>query len=84
VIECVPVVKFDFAYVATPEASVPEPSSVVPSQKLTEPVGVLADEETVAVRVTLVDTSAGLADDAKATVGAAWLTVSDPLPVADV
>ena len=31
VTECVPVVRLDVAYVAVPEASVPEPISVVPS-----------------------------------------------------
>ena len=42
----------------------------------------LTDEDTVAVRVTLVDINAGLADDSRAIDGAALATVRDTLAVA--
>jgi len=51
VIECVPAVANDVESVATPELSVPVPSEVVPSRKVTVPVAV--EGETVAVNVTL-------------------------------
>ena len=56
----------DVANVATPELSVALPMTVVPSMKLTDPVGVPepgATADTVAVNVTLCPATDGLADD---------------------
>ena len=52
VIECVPTARDEVVSVATPPESVPRPRGVVPSRKLTVPVGTPAGEDTVAVSVT--------------------------------
>ena len=57
-------------------ALVPQPEMVVPSAvKLTVPVGVPPDEETVAVKVTAVPYVEGLAPEAVTVVVVDWLTV---------
>ena len=53
-------------YMATPCASVPAPSNVVPSRKLTEPVGVPEGEVTVAMKVTELVESTGFTEAASA------------------
>jgi hypothetical protein len=69
-----PTESVDVVKVATPLMSATEPSAVVPSRKLTVPVGVPTAEETVAERVTAFCTREGLAEEINETVGVAWLT----------
>jgi hypothetical protein len=57
--------------VADPLASVPVPRVVVPSRKVTLPVGVPPDEVTAAVNVTAWPVKAGLAEDVTAVLVAA-------------
>ena len=54
VIECEPELKEGTTRLATPAVTGTLPRLVVPSRKLTLPVGVAVDEDTVAVRVTAV------------------------------
>jgi hypothetical protein len=42
---------------------------------LTDPVGVLAEEEIIALRVTLLASSAGLADEVNSIEGIPWMPV---------
>src|SRR5215472_8610930 len=79
-----PTVRAEVVYVAMPVATVPEPSWVVPSQKVTVPVGVPAGELTAAVKVTAWPVPAGFCDDVTATVGVAGLTVSVTEAVAEL
>ena len=80
VMECAPTVKIEEVYVATPAASGPKLSWVVPSKKVRVPVGVLAGEETVAVKVSEVNTTDGFAEGTSEIVGVALLTTCG-LPV---
>ena len=66
VIECVPAVENEVASVALPELSVPVPSEVVPSMKVTVPVAV--EGVTVAVSVTLVPVATDVAEEVSAVV----------------
>lgn len=54
--------------------SIPTPSRVVPSKNETDPVGVPAEEEIVAVKLMGAVTSAGFAEDASVTVAVALFT----------
>ena len=65
VTECVPAANFVDS-VAVPELSVPLPSEVLPSKKVTVPVAAVGD--TVAVSVTLVPTTTEVADAVSVTV----------------
>ena len=65
-IECVPAVENEVASVALPELSVPVPSEVVPSMKVTVPVAV--EGVTVAVSVTLVPVATDVAEEVSAVV----------------
>ena len=69
VTECVPAANFVDS-VALPELSVPLPSEVLPSKKVTVPVAAVGD--TVAVSVTLVPTSTEVPDAVSVTV-LAWV-----------
>ena len=85
VIECVPAARLDVAKVATPDDRVTAvPSAVVPSLKVTVPVGVLTEEDTVAVKVMEFLAKTGFTLLMSATLGVALLTVRETLPVADV
>ena len=64
------------AKVATPETKVPVPSTVLPSRKVTEPVGVPAAEDTVAVNVIGISTGEGFMEVASAMVTGCWETTS--------
>ena len=55
-----PTVRNDVVSVATPLASVPVPSAIVPSKKVTTPLGIPAAEVTVVDKTTAVWSSAGL------------------------
>ena len=61
--------------VATPAATVPDPICVVPSKKVTVPVGAVAEYEIVAVKVTGFNKKAGLGDPFSVIVGVAGTTV---------
>jgi hypothetical protein len=74
VIECVPAVENEVARVALPELSVPVPSEVVPSRKVTVPVAV--EGETVAVSVTLVPVATEVAEEVSVVVVGVRLEVS--------
>jgi hypothetical protein len=66
---------------ATPAESIPWPSGVVPSRKLTLPVGVPTVELTLAVSVTAVCATAGLLLEDKRTEGVnGWMVI---VPVAE-
>jgi hypothetical protein len=73
-IECVPTARDVVVSVTTPPDSVPGPSGVVPSRKLTVPVGMPAGEDTVAVSVTAFCASTVLAPLAIAIADGAGLT----------
>jgi hypothetical protein len=73
-IECIPTAKDEVVSVATPPESVPGPRGVVPSRKLTVPVGTPAGEDTVAVSVTAFCASTVLALLATAIAAGAGLT----------
>jgi hypothetical protein len=61
--------------VALPPLRLAVPSVVAPSEKTTEPVGVLTIEETVAVRVTILCANAGFGDAVNPATGTILLTV---------
>jgi hypothetical protein len=79
----VPTRRLDVAKVATPPESVPVPSSVLPLKKATEPVGVLVEDETVAVKVTGLAMTVVLADEVSVIVGVAFVTVNDTVALAE-
>ena len=62
VIVCVPATRVEMFSVAMPPLRLAVPTVVAPSEKTTEPVGVLTVEETVAVRVTTLCANAGFGD----------------------
>jgi hypothetical protein len=66
----------DVMNVATPLAMVPVPNIVVLSKKVTDPVGAVKVEETVAVSVMLLCESTGFAVEVKAMAGVALFTVN--------
>lgn len=72
---CTLVESEDVLKVAAPPESVPEPSNVAPSKKLTVPVGVPPVEATVAVNVTLSLNEDGFGADASVVVVVAGFTV---------
>jgi hypothetical protein len=82
----VPTARAAVEYVATPlEFTVPVPSGVDPSLKVTVPVGEPAEELTVAVKMIEFCTSTGFEFDVNVMLGVACvalLTVSVTLPVA--
>jgi hypothetical protein len=89
VIECVATLSVDVEYVATPEPfSVVVPSVVAPSLKVTFPVGVPFDPETVAVNVTDWPKTDGFALEVNVVVVAVEFTtcetVFDVLPLLSV
>jgi hypothetical protein len=75
--ECAPALKALVLKVATPEASVLEPSVVVPSSNVTLPVGAPALEVTLAVKITVSPEVLGLGAAVTAVVVAA--AVIEPL-----
>ncbi len=70
-----PTLKPVVVYEATPPESVPGPKVAGPSLKVTVPVGVPPDDDTVAVNVTDCPTVLGLAEDETLVVLPALLTV---------
>jgi hypothetical protein len=74
VIECGPTARLDAVKVAPPPLSGLLPSGVAPSKKVTVPVGVPTEEETVAVYVTAFCASAGFAEDSSPIAGVTLLT----------
>ena len=84
VMECAPTVRVEMLKVAAPPLRLAVPSVVPPSENVTEPVGVLAEDETVAVRVTAFCTRTGFGEAVSPTAGAALLTVRVTLAVATV
>jgi hypothetical protein len=74
VIECGPTARLDAVKVAPPPLSGLLPSGVAPSKKVTIPVGVPTEEETVAVYVTAFCASAGFAEDSSPIAGVTLLT----------
>jgi hypothetical protein len=82
VIECVPAVENDVASVAFPELSVPVPSEVAPSMKVTVPVAVVG--ETDAVSVTLVPVATDVAEDVSVVVVAVSVVVTVMLTALEV
>jgi hypothetical protein len=84
VIECAPAASEEVAYDATPALSVPDPSAVVPSRKVTVPPGTPATDEAVAVNVTGAETNVGFVDNTSTSAGAAFATVNDTVAVAVV
>ena len=82
---CFPTASVVVAKVATPlPFSVPVPSFVVPSRKVTVPVGLTPLPVNVAVKVTDVPEVTELAEDVSFTVGVALFTVSFTLSAAVV
>lgn len=78
VIACEAMVSELVVNVDKPPATVPVPSTVVPSLNVTEPEGVPApgaDTDTVAVKINVCPTTAGLADELTAIVVFALFTV---------
>jgi hypothetical protein len=75
VIECVPAVRVEIVSVAMPALRFAVPSAVPPSEKTTEPVGILTGEEAVAVKVTTLCANTGFGDAVTPTAGAILLTV---------
>ncbi len=75
--ECDPAARVEMASVAMPALRFDVPIVVVPSEKTTDPLGVPAEDVTVAVRVTAFWIKTGFGDAASATTGAALLTVMD-------
>ena len=77
-IECEPTANAEVVNVAVPPDTVPVPRVVVPSRKVTVPVGLPAPGATgatVAVKVTDCPNTDGLADEATVVVVVALLTV---------
>ena len=62
---CVPAVRLDVWNVAAPELSVPVPSFVVPSRKVTVPVGEPPLEAIVPVKVTACPVVAGFSEEVR-------------------
>ena len=81
-IEWVPAAEKEVARVALPELSVPVPSEVVPSRKVTVPVAV--DGETVAVSVTLVPVEVDVEEEVSVVVVAVNVEVTDMLTAVEV
>jgi hypothetical protein len=86
---CVPAASVEVVYFAAPLLSATVPSVVVPSLKVTFPVGVTLNcGLTVAVNVTDCPLFDGFADEVNVVAVLAWLTtcftVADVLPVNDV
>ena len=80
VMECVPTAKDEVVNIAWPlPFNVPDPSTFVPSLKVTVPVGVpVVDDFTVAVNVTFWLSSEGLSEDWRLTlvrIGARRVTI---------
>jgi hypothetical protein len=82
VIECVPAVENEVARVALPELSVPVPSEVVPSRKVTVPVAV--EGVTVAVSVTLTPVATDVEEAVSAVVVAVSVEVTVMLTAGEV
>ena len=78
-IEWEPSVRDEVVNVATPAESGPWPSGVVPSRKLTVPVGVPTVELTLAVKVTPVCAMDGLVPEDKRTAGVSGSMVMVPV-----
>ena len=78
-----PTARLDVVQVATPCVSGTEANRVCPSRKLTDPLGVLTVEETVAVKVTAFVTSTKLCEDTSVTVGLALPTIKETLALTD-
>jgi hypothetical protein len=76
-----PNMRFDVMYVAAPAVRGTVLRSVCPSTKLTDPVGMLAVEVTLAVKVTGLPRKIGFIEDARVTVGCPWLTGKETLPL---
>ena len=66
------------------ESSVPVPMLVAPSENVTVPLGVPADELTVALNVTACPNTDGFREDARAVAAAALVTVNVAAPVVRV
>jgi len=73
--ECNPSASVERVKVAVPPFRLAVPSGVPLSEKTTEPVGMPAEDATVAVRVMTLCTRAGLDDAANTVVGATLFTV---------
>ena len=74
---CAPNPNVDVVKVATPPLMVEAPSVIVPSLKVTVPVGVpVVDELTVAVNVTACPTLEGFAEDIRTVLVPAGWTIS--------
>jgi len=67
---------FKVVYLTEPEVSVRVARTVVPSRNWTLPVGVPADDETRAVKVTGFPDTEGLIDESSVVVVVAWVTVT--------
>jgi len=85
VIWSVPVGRVVVVKVTFPPASVPAPNTVVPSVKVTVPVGVVVGDATMAVSFTDCPDVEGFREDVRVVVVTAWLTtwLSPPELVAD-
>jgi hypothetical protein len=82
VMECEPTARVEIASVAIPlELTVPVPRGVVPSRKVTVPVGVLTVEFTVAVSVMEFCTSTGFEFEVAETPAVALAITSVPVAV---
>jgi hypothetical protein len=75
VMECDPTERVEVVRVALPPLRFAVPSVVPLSENVTEPVGVLTEEETVAVSVTVFCARTGLGEAASPAEGAILLTV---------
>jgi hypothetical protein len=81
VIECEPTAREEVVSAATPPINVPWPIGVVPSRKLTLPVGAPAVMETVAVKVVELVVRTGFTLLVKLTADAVWPMTSVPVAV---
>ena len=77
VMECEPTATVEIVRVAVPEVRLAAPRGVPPSEKVTEPVGVLTEEETVALSVIVFCTKTGFGETVNPAEGAILLTVTD-------
>jgi len=77
VMECDPTERVEMVRVVMPPDRCAVPNAVPPSENVTEPVGVLTEEETAAVNVTVFWTRTGFGVSVNPKEGAILLTVID-------
>jgi hypothetical protein len=81
---CVPAARDEVVNAAAPPDRVIAPNGVVPSRKLTVPVGVPNEDATLAVNVTALVAKAGFTVLVRPTLAVAWPTIRETVLVAEV